>query len=401
MADEKMKFTFLDDNGKPIEETQTEEVNDGTEGVSGEEAQSNDETTDESTDTTGETEDSANADNGGGNEGGSEGDDSEGEESVGDDNEDEEYVDYSDTDGLDEEDESEEVTSAEEAQDEDNSDVVDYEELPEAVQKYLDFMEDTGGSLQDFVNINQDLSKLPQDEVIGRFLKAKYPTLDGEDINYEIESRFGAEDTDTDADIRRKNVEKKKFYAEALSSLQSGAEKHKVDLASSNALPAQAKAAIDFVKNYETQQAQSTKQLEAVRKSFIKESNKALGKDFKGFEVKVGDETILYKPENFAKVKEQNMNVNNLLNKFLDKDGSVKDISGYHKALSVASNPEGFAQHFFELGKAAMVEEDARDSKNVNTKTRGTQPNLKSKQPKFKFLDAESSSNSKIKLKHY
>ena len=261
-------------------------------------------------------------------------------------------------------------------------------------------MEDTGGSLEDFVNINQDLSKLPQDDVIGRFLKSKYPTLDAEDIKYEIESRFAPDEDDSDADIRRKNVEKKKFYAEALSSLKSNNEKYRTELGSS-AVPQKAKEALDFVKNYETQQAQQNKQLEAVRSSFVKESNKALGKNFKGFEVKVGDETVLYKPEDFVKTKEQNMDVNNFLGRFLAKDGSVKDVTGYHKALAIASNPEAFAQHFFELGKAKMVEEDTKDSKNVQT-TRGTQPNVKSKQPKFKFLDAESSSNNgKIKLKHY
>lgn len=296
--------------------------------------------------------------------------------------------------------ESETVQEVKEIEEEE--DVVSYDELPEGVQKYLDFLEDTGGSLEQFVEINKDLSTLSQDEVIGKFLKAKYPTLDSADIQYEIESRFAVIDTDTDADIRKKNVEKKKFYAEALTSLKSGAEKYKAELGSSKAIPAQAQKALDFVKDLEAQQAQSKVTLDAVRSSFVKETNKVLGKNFKGFEVKIGDEIILYKPENVAKTKEQNMDVNNFLGRFLNKDGSVKDTKGYHKALAIASEPEKFAQHFFELGKARMVEEDAIDSKNVTSGTRGTQPNVKGKQPKFKFLDdGNSSKKGKITLKNY
>lgn len=387
MTEEKMTFTFLDDNGKPVE-NKVEEAQEGqTSEVTSDETQ---ETTDEATDDQINDEQEDNADTSDEGEQDSLDESGDADEDEADDSEESSVE---DTEGLYED---EEETFEEEQQEEN---VVDYNELPESVQKYLDFMEDTGGSLEDFVNINQDLSKLPQDDVIGRFLKAKYPTLDAEDISYEIESRFGAEDTDTDADIRRKKVEKKKFYAEALSTLKSNADKYKTELGSS-AVPAKAQEALEFVKNYETQQAQQSKKLEAVRSSFVKETNKVLGKNFKGFEVKVGDETVLYKPENVTKVKEQNMDVNNFLNRFLNKDGSVKDVTGYHKALAIASEPEKFAQHFFELGKAKMAEEDAKDSKNVQT-TRGTQPIVKSKQPKFKFLDSEKSSTGKIKLRNY
>ena len=382
MAEEgKMTFTFLDDEGNPIvDPNQEKEEGSQEEGQEESQEESQEDENQEDSTTASDEGDESEA------EAGSE--ESEGEEESSEEIEEDEPE-------VEEEDESEPEV-------EEEQDVVDYDELPESVQKYLDFMEDTGGSLEDFVNINQDLSKLSQDDVIGRFLKQKYPTLDGSDIAYEIESRFGVTEDDTDAEVRRKNVDKKKFYAEALATLKSGSEKYKADLGSRNVLPAQAKEALQFKQTYETQQTEQAKKLEAVRSSFVKETNKLLGKNFKGFEVKVGEETVLYKPENVAKVKEQNLNVNNLLNKFLNKDGSVKDVAGYHKALAVASDPEGYAQHFFELGKAAMAEEDAKDSKNVQ-KTRGTQPKPKSGQPTFKFLDEEGKTpqTGKIKLRHY
>lgn len=297
------------------------------------------------------------------------------------------------------EEEGEEETEADQ-----EDDVVDYNELPESIQKALDFMEETGGSLADFLEINQDFSKLPQDDVIGRYLKSQYPTLDAEDIAYEIESRFGTDEDDDERTVRRKAVEKKKFYAQALKFLESGAEKFRTELGSSAGLSAKAQEAIKFQEQYQSQQAQSTKKLEAARSSFIKGTNKLFGKDFKGFGIKVGEETHLYKPENVTKLKEQNLDVNNLLGKYLDKDGNVTDVEGYHKMMAVASNPEAYAQHFFELGKAAMAEEDAKDSKNITSgkKTRGTKPNPKQPNaPKFKFLDDNSVPKGKIRLKSY
>lgn len=324
----------------------------------------------------------------------------EGEEEESTEDSDEQEESSEEVDEEDYEEEADEEETAAEAEE----DIVGYNELPESIQKALDFMEETGGSLQDFLDINQDYSKLGEDEVIGRYLKSKYPTLDSEDVAYEIESRFGMGEDDTDAEIRRKKVEKKKFYAEALKSLESNAEKHRTELGSSAGLSAKAKEAIKFQEQFEAQQAQSSKALEAARSSFVRGSKKLIGKDFKGFEIKVGDETHLYKPENVVKTREQNLDINNLFNKFLDKNGNVKDIAGYHKMAAIASNPERFAQHFFELGQAAKAEQDDRESKNIKDKTgaRQTQPNKKDpKKPKFKFLDDKSVPKGKIKLKSY
>lgn len=385
MAEEpKMKFTFLDDNGKPMETSSTE-AEETQEVDAQEEEQETEQEVDETEDSTEQGEDN-------------------GEEPSG-----EEEDDSEETDGEAEPEaelDSEEEDSEEEDTQEKRDDLVDYDELPDSVQKYLDFFEDTGGSLQDYLEINQDFSKLPQDEVIRKHLKNLYPSLDAEDISYEMERLFGVnEDEDSDADIRRKTVEKKKFYGDALKSLQSSSEKYKTEFVSNKSLPAEAKEAIEFKRNFEAQQGESSKKLEQVRNSFIRDTNKLFGKNFKGFEVKVGEDTVLYKPENVNKIKEQNLDVNNLLGRFLNKDGSVKDVQGYHKALAVASDPESYAQHFYELGKAAMVEEDAADSRNtkLSSKTRGVQPQRKDPAaPKFRFLDADKKSSSgQIKLKHY
>ena len=298
--------------------------------------------------------------------------------------------------------EVEDETVEQEVEQEQEDDVVDYEDLPESVQKYIDFLEETGGSIEDFVRINKDPSTLPQNDVIKTYLKSQNPYLDDEDVEYEMSKMFSYdEDLDSDEEIREKKLAAKKYYGQGLKYLQEQRDKYKAELASGSNLSPDVKEAVEFKQRYEQQQQESSKKVEESRRSFVKQTEKLLGKDFKGFEVKLGDETVLYKPENVSKVKEQNLNVNNLLGKYLDNDGNVTDIAGYHKMLAVASNPEAFAQHFYELGKAAMAEEDAKESKNINMAPRQGRPAPKNDKAKFKFIEDNPFSNGLIKLKDY
>jgi hypothetical protein len=307
-----------------------------------------------------------------------------------------EDVDEADTADDAEEDESD-------VQEDIDEDAVDYDELPEAVQAYLDFYEETGGSMQDFALVNRDFDSLPQDDIVREFLRKSNPYLDTDDIEYEMETRFGILDTDSDTEIRAKKVAKKMFYGEAMKSLKADGAKYKADLGSSAALPQQAREALTFQKEFQASQAATAKATAAKVDSFVKNTNKVLGKNFKGFEVKVGEETFTYKPSDIRKTREQNLNVNNLLNRFTDKEGSVTDVKGYHKALTFASNPDAIAAHFFELGKAAQLEDGVKDSKNIQMNPRQTQGKQNNNKSKFKFVDVDTakSKNSKIKLRNY
>lgn len=286
----------------------------------------------------------------------------------------------------------------------DEEDVVDYDELPESVQGYLDFLEDTGGSMQEYLEANRDFTKMPQDEAIRAHLKATNPYLDEDDIQYEIETRFGITEDDSDNEARAKKIAKKKFYGEAVKSLTESNAKYKADLGSSAAVPQKAKEALAFQENFKVQSAATAKKTEAVRSSFVKETNKVLGKDFKGFEVKIDGEAQTYKPNDVRKTKEHNLDVNNLLNRFKDSKGNINDVKGYHKAMTFASNPDAVAQHFFELGKASAIEEDAKDSKNINMsrKPRQVQQSKDNSKVKYKFVDLDSpNKKGKIKLSNY
>jgi hypothetical protein len=218
-----------------------------------------------------------------------------------------------------------------------------------------------------------------------------------------IESRFGIdEDLDSDREIREKKIAKKKFHGEAVRSLTDNNAKYKADLESSSAVPQKAKEALKFQEQFNANRAAQAKAQTAVRSSFEKETNKLLGKDFKGFEVNIDGVSQTYKPQDVRQTKEQNLDVNNLLGKFTNKDGSIKDVAGYHKALTFASNPDAIAKHFYDLGRAAMAEEDVKDSKNINMKPRQVQQSKDNSKTKFKFIDLEDSGKKgKINLKNY
>ena len=60
----------------------------------------------------------------------------------------------------------------------------------------------------------------------------------------------------------------------------------------------------------------------------------------------------------------------NFLNRFMNDDGLIADAEGYHKAIAVASNPEKFAQFFYEQGKASATDDVTRKMKNIDMSTR-------------------------------
>ena len=78
--------------------------------------------------------------------------------------------------------------------------------LPENIQKLMDFMEETGGDLSDYVKLNQDYSKLEDKDLLYEYYKQTKPHLNTEEINFLMEDAFSYdEDVDEDRDIRRKN----------------------------------------------------------------------------------------------------------------------------------------------------------------------------------------------------
>ena len=84
-------------------------------------------------------------------------------------------------------------------------------ELPENVEKLVNFMKDTGGTVQDFVRLNADYSNVDGDTLLKEYYKQSKPHLNNEEINFLMEEKFAVdEDSDDERDIKKKNLLKKK-----------------------------------------------------------------------------------------------------------------------------------------------------------------------------------------------
>ena len=62
--------------------------------------------------------------------------------------------------------------------------------LPENIQKLMQFMEDTGGDLEDYVKLNKDYSDLDNQSLLKEYYKTTKPHLDSEEIDFLMEDAF-------------------------------------------------------------------------------------------------------------------------------------------------------------------------------------------------------------------
>ena len=85
--------------------------------------------------------------------------------------------------------------------------------LPENIEKLVSFMEETGGTVEDYVRLNADYSKIDAGVLLREYYKKSKPYLDSDEISTLIEDAFlYDEDIDDERDIRRKNSHIKKRW---------------------------------------------------------------------------------------------------------------------------------------------------------------------------------------------
>ena len=120
--------------------------------------------------------------------------------------------------------------------------------------------------------------------------------------------------------------------------------------------------AMDFFNRYNKQQEQA----EQLHTQFKQSTKQLFSDQFKGFDFEVGGKKYKYNIQNRDAVAENQSNINNLIGKFLDADGSVVDPAGYHKAMYAAENVDKIATHFYEQGKADAVKDVVNKSKNLS-----------------------------------
>ena len=245
--------------------------------------------------------------------------------------------------------------------------------LPESLQKLADFMEETGGDLNDYVNLNRDISKMDNSEVLDEYYKATKSHLTPEERNFLLEDTFGyEEDVDDPRDIRKKKIALKEQVAEARAYLDGQKSKYYEEIKAGSKLTKEQQNAIDFFNRYNKESESQKKLSEASKKTFQQKTDKVFNENFKGFDYKVGDKRYRFNVKDVDKVKTTQSDINNFVNKFVGKDSTIEDAKGYHKSLFTAMNADAIANHFYEQGKADAIKNQVAKDKNIDMNPRKT-----------------------------
>ena len=239
--------------------------------------------------------------------------------------------------------------------------------LPENIQKLVDFMEDTGGSLEDYVKLNKDYSELDNLSLLKEYYRQSKPHLNEEEIDFMMDDYFSYdEEVDEDKDIRRKKLALKEQVAQAKQHLDGAKSKYYEEIKAGSKLTTEQQKAIDFFNRYNKESEEQQQVVEKQTRTFLNKTNQLFNKNFKGFEYSVGDKRFRYNIKNTNNVKETQSDINNFVKKFLNKNNEMEDAVGYHKSLYTAMNPDAIAKHFYEQGKADALKDSIAKSKNVN-----------------------------------
>jgi hypothetical protein len=273
-------------------------------------------------------------------------------------------------------------------------------EIPENIQKLLNFMDETGGDLEDYVKLNRDTSNLNDQQALREYYERTKPHLASDEIDFLIEDRFSYdEDIDDERDIKRKKLALKEQVAEAKTYLDGQKSKYYEEIKAGSKLTGEQQKAIDFFNRYNKESEQTNQAVKRSSDVFEKKTNNLFNDKFKGFEYNVGEKKYRFNVKDVDGVKAKQSDINNLMAKFVDENKSLSDAKGYHKALYTAMNPDAVAQHFYEQGKADALKDSVKKSKNIDMDPRGSHSETTTSGMKVRVLGDDSASF-KFKMKN-
>ncbi len=271
--------------------------------------------------------------------------------------------------------------------------------LPENVEKLVTFMEETGGSLEDYVNLNRDISKYDNVTLMREYYKSTKPHLNQDDVEFLLNKNFSYdEEADDPSEVKAKQLAFKEELFNAQNHFNTSKEKYYADLKlrKQNEVAPEYKEAYDYYNN----QKQLIEESEKLQKDFLSKTDKVFSDDFKGFDFSVGKNKYRFKVDNPLKTKEFQSDIKNFANTFIGKDGTVADAKGYHKALFAGANADKIANHFYEQGRADAIKDQARDAKNIDMSPRSDNSNVMSSSgQKIRVVSGDDSSKLRIKWK--
>ena len=273
-------------------------------------------------------------------------------------------------------------------------------DIPEGLDNLVKFMDETGGTLEDYVSLNRDLDQLSPVDLISDYYKKKYPHYNDERIQRKMNKEF-AYDAETDEPdvVQDKKDSFEDTLFEAKRFLGESKEKYynelKFNRSQSNS--SEVKEATEFYTDYKKSQEDNKR----LSQEFKQSTDQFFNEDFKGFDFKVGDSKYRFKVQDTGKVKEYQSDLNNFISDFAGEDGVINDTAGYHKALFAAKNADKIAQHFYEQGRAEAIKSGAKQSKNIDMNPRGDAGSMVQTKTgtQFKVVSGDSSNSLKFKIR--
>lgn len=275
-------------------------------------------------------------------------------------------------------------------------------ELPENIQKVVDFMEDTGGSLEDYVKLNQDFSDHDDKSLLREYYKNTKSHLTGDEINFLIEDEYDYdEDIDEEKVIRKKKIALKEQVASAKSHLDGQKSKYYKEIKAGSKLTQDQSKAVEFFDRYKAESEKTQKVAEHQKSTFQKKTDSVFNNDFKGFDYQVGEKKFRFNVKDSAKVKDTQSDINNFVKTFLNKNNEMSDAKGYHKSLFTAMNPDAIANHFYEQGKSDAIKDSVAKAKNVSMDPRQQHSNaVESGGFKVRAISGDDSSRLRVKMRN-
>jgi len=273
--------------------------------------------------------------------------------------------------------------------------------VPEGVLELVNFMNETGGSMEDYIRLNKNYERLDNKDLIKEYYATTKPHLTSDEVNFLIDDNYSFDkEIDDPIDIKRKELAYKEEIAKAKQYLEGQKSQYYKEVKNTGSLSTDQQKAVNFFNRYNTEQQEIAHQQEKATNQFKLKTNEVFNQEFKGFDFNIDNKTFKYKLKDVDNVKNTQMDVMNVIGSYLDENRTLKDGYGYHKALFAAKNADNIANHFYQLGKTEAVKEISAESKNINMDPRQTGSGVvEAGGIKVRAISGDDSSKLRIKLK--
>lgn len=235
--------------------------------------------------------------------------------------------------------------------------------MPENIQKLVNFMNETGGNIKDYVALNTKYEDYDDNLVVKEYYKRTRPHLNDEEVNFIMEDKFSFdEEVDEDRFVRKQKLAFKEEIAKARGFLDDMKSKYYEEIKLRPSVTNEQKKATEFFNRYNKEQSDIADR----RNEFVQSTENFFQDEFEGFNFEVGEKKFKYKVSNPYEIAKKQTDISQFVTSFMDDKGNITDYSGYHKAMYAARNADTIAQHFYDQGIADATKDIMKKSKNID-----------------------------------